>query len=127
MKTMRKLSFLLAVAMVLSLFPVMAVNAAEPGYVFDFYYESDFDELYPASNLYCCDVTWEDNALKLVAENVDELGDPYFYLNSIGSENMEASDYPYFSIFTISPFQIQPFSLYHLIERCTPSFRSTSG
>ena len=95
MKTMRKLSFLLAVAMVLSLFPVMAVNAAEPGYVFDFYYESDFDDLYPASNLYCCDVTWEDNALKLVAENVDELGDPYFYLNSIGAENMEASDYPY--------------------------------
>jgi hypothetical protein len=96
MKMLKKVSFLLALVMVVSMFSSLSVSAAsEPGYVYDFYYEDDMDYAYTVSGIYCCDVSWEDHALKIVAENLDDLGDPYFYVNNIAEEDMEASDYPY--------------------------------
>jgi hypothetical protein len=74
MKKFRSLSILLALALVMSLLPSFTVSAAEPGYVYDFYYESDFNNDYTVTGTNQCNVTWEDHALKMVADGLDEIG-----------------------------------------------------
>ncbi len=95
MKKFRSLSILLALALVMSLLPSFTVSAAEPGYVYDFYYESDFNNDYTVTGTNQCNVTWEDHALKMVADGLDEIGDPNFYLNNIADAGIDGEDYPY--------------------------------
>ena len=98
MKKSRLLSVFLAMAVLVSMFSVATVSAAEPGYVYDFYYEADFNTVYPVTGLSECNVTWEDHAIKIVAENVSEIGDPNFYIDSIVDAEMEAADYPFVAV-----------------------------
>ena len=95
MKKFRSMSIILVLALVLSLIPSFTAFAAEPGYVYDFYYESDFDSIYTVTGTNECSVSWEDHALKIVAENLSEIGDPNFYINSIADEDIDGEDYPY--------------------------------
>ena len=96
MKKFRSLSILLALALVLSMLPSFTVSAAEPGYVYDFYYQSDFDN-YTLTGTNQCAVTWEDHAMKMVSEvpEDDPIGDPNFYINDIADGDFDGEDYPY--------------------------------
>ena len=97
MKKSRGLAFVLAVALLVSVFSAFSVNAEAPGYVYDFYYREDYGE-YAQTGYYCIDTVWEDNALKLVATDAGELGDTYVYFNDVANESIDAEDYPYFAI-----------------------------
>lgn len=105
MRKFRSMALLLVVALMISMLSLPIVSsAAEPGYVYDFYYEDDLLDKYLISGAYCCETEWEDHALKIVAADAGDLGDTYFYINSIADEGMEASDYPYmaFSVKNLS-------------------------
>ncbi len=104
MRKFRSLALLLTLALAVTMLAPTAVSAAsEPGYVYDFYYEEDLEDVYVITSLYCCEAGWEDHALKIVAVDAGELGDTNFYINSIADGDMEASDYPYMAFSVKNP------------------------
>ncbi|MBQ3867426.1 MAG: hypothetical protein II789_02645, partial [Clostridia bacterium] len=104
MRKFRSLALLLTLALAVSMLAPTAVSAAsEPGYVYDFYYEEDLEDVYVITGTYCCEAGWEDHALKIVAVDAGELGDTNFYINSIADGDMEASDYPYMAFSVKNP------------------------
>ena len=104
MRKFRSLALLLIAALMVSMLSLPVFADAAPGYVYDFYYEDDLITEFLISGSYCCETEWEDHALKIVAADAGDLGDTYFYINSIADAGMEASDYPYmaFSVKNLS-------------------------
>lgn len=98
MKKQRLCTVFLAVVLLLTLVTPLRVSAAgsEPGYVIDFYYESDYRKA-GVMNISACTVTWENNALKVVAGE-DALGDTNFMLGSVSASQLSCDDYPYVAI-----------------------------
>lgn len=104
MRKFRFLSLALAVCFMLSAVPfsVFAEGSAEPALVWDFFYESYFDE-YTFGNVMDCTVSWKDNAMVIISDSdimddEDAIGDPYFSIDNASSSLLDCDENQYLAI-----------------------------
>ena len=122
MKKYRSVALLTALTLIVSLFSVLTVSAAgEPGFVYDFYYKDQYDS-YLVTGVGGCNVSWENNGLKMTCDGSSSIGDMFFYVNEIAEADMEASDYPYIAVNLMNPSDASEFEAHF-----STSLHSISG